>query len=396
MNRLITMCNVDLLQWTIAAVIVLIFVSISVGTIFLMMYTYRKFRAMCEKKRGKGEDCINIITLIMCSLIVVALIIFMVIIIIHANTPLLFSDFTLKRFGLLGDYFGGFIGTFVAAIVAIYAIRTYKSERELQKEASVSAMLSTMLELHKQNVNEIEITYYQTSTRKYKGREAFIVLYKELNEIYEVVIGAINNIILTAPQQYEQWSSDKNKKKLAHALSYGYFFYGVESYIITREAGTPLFQICEEVRAIASELLPEKMRELHRHSILGHYFRHLFNMVNYIDTNNFTDNYEKKAFFVKLIRSQLSDYEQILLYYNSLSTLGANWNKPLRRNKIDEMNLICKYKILKNCPYYVDYLGIHPMEMYVAEEKVWQNENGELLFETDPQGQLQALDEILK
>ena len=358
----------------------------------------KKFLRACAKviNNAVPQDGLSVIGAISILLLLITISTFLLLLTTRWADSSNYHEFGLQRLGQIGDFSSGVIGTLIAFIVAIYAIRTYKLERQQQNEASVSAMLSTMLDLHKQNVSEIEVTYYHTAKKKYKGRDAFEVFVSELREIYGVVYEAINKIIAQGPEQYGEWSSESNKKRLAHMLSYGYFFYDVDTYLITDEGGSALFMLSEMVRAEARQKIPEKMQDLQRHMILGHYYRHLFNMVNFIDKHSFTSKYEKKSFYVKLIRSQLSDYEQILLYYNSLSTLGFDWNKPLGKAEIDEMNLICKYRLVKNCPYYIPYFGIDPRtEMYEKEKQAWWKKK-ELFLETDPQGQKRTLDEMVK
>lgn len=358
----------------------------------------RKFLRACAKviNNAVPQDGLSVIGAISILLLLITISTFLMLLTMRWMDSSNYHEFGLQRLGQIGDFSSGVIGTIISLIVAIYAIRTYKLGRQQQNEASVSAMLSTMLDLHKQNVSEIEVTYYHTAKKKYKGRDAFEVFVSELREIYGVVYEAINKIIAQDPEQYGAWSSERNKKRLAHMLSYGYFFYDVDTFLITDEGGSTLFMLSEMVRAEARLKIPEKMQNLQRHMILGHYYRHLFNMVNFIDKNTFTTKYEKKAFYVTLIRSQLSDYEQILLYYNSLSTLGFDWNKPLGKAEIDEMNLICKYRLVKNCPYYIPYFGIDPRtEMYEKEKQAWWKKK-ELFLETDPQGQKRTLVEMMK
>lgn len=69
---------------------------------------------------------------------------------------------------------------------------------------------------------------------------------------------------------------------------------------------------------------------------LGHYFRFLFNFFRYIDNEVMEE--EKREFYVKLVRSPLSDYELVLLFYSCLSELG--------RNKF--YNYVEKFALLKN------------------------------------------------
>jgi len=57
---------------------------------------------------------------------------------------------------------------------------------------------------------------------------------------------------------------------------------------------------------------------------LGHYFRHLHQSYKYL--NNHPDLTEKEKYeYGKLYRAQLSTDEQILLFVNSISSLGMNW-----------------------------------------------------------------------
>ncbi len=70
------------------------------------------------------------------------------------------------------------------------------------------------------------------------------------------------------------------------------------------------------------------------HSVLGHYFRTLYNIVKFVDRSDI----DNKKFYVNLVRAQLSTYELLLLFYNCLSGLGRDKFKPL----------VKKYELLKH------------------------------------------------
>lgn len=313
----------------------------------------------------------------------VAILVFITIINIHFFWPSYLPNISLTRFGQLGDFFGGFIGSFIALVVAIYAIRTYKLEQQLQREASLEGMLATMLELHKQNVKEIKIKKTGKKDEFIEGRDAFEQMYEELKSIYVKVEKAIKEEVNDKRDEYVQYCDETKQKKLAHILSFGYFFYNASNYTIVSNNGLKCLY------DKASKKVPAIYRQLNRHIVLGHYYRHLFNMVNFIEKNEHIKTYNKKEKYIKIIRSQLSDYEEILLYYNSLSHLGADWNKSPReqQEKVhkENMSLICKYRLLKNCPSYIQYFGIEPKETYKEEIKVWKEEEKEMFFETDPE-----------
>ncbi len=68
-----------------------------------------------------------------------------------------------------------------------------------------------------------------------------------------------------------------------------------------------------------------------------HYFRNLYRIFKYIDTTDLIDQNERYQ-YACIVRSQLSDYELIMLFFNCLSDNGKEKFKPL----------IEKYAILKN------------------------------------------------
>jgi len=72
-------------------------------------------------------------------------------------------------------------------------------------------------------------------------------------------------------------------------------------------------------------------------SRLGHYFRHLYEMVRYIDRNGG----ERAEEFAGMLRAQLSNHEQALLCLNSLSTIGAAWKNE---------GLLVRFRMIKNLP----------------------------------------------
>jgi hypothetical protein len=92
---------------------------------------------------------------------------------------------------------------------------------------------------------------------------------------------------------------------------------------------------------------------------LGHYFRHLFQTVKYVNEQSFL-NYEEKYEYIKILRAQLSTYEQSIFFFNSLSFMGLawelepeytkKWNKRDHNTAISNSQLITKYNLIKNLP----------------------------------------------
>lgn len=68
------------------------------------------------------------------------------------------------------------------------------------------------------------------------------------------------------------------------------------------------------------------------HSDLGHYFRNLYYVVRYIENCKIRDS-EKKE-FIKILRSQLSNYELLLLAYNGLHPYGEKFYPYLEKYEL--------------------------------------------------------------
>lgn len=112
-------------------------------------------------------------------------------------------------------------------------------------------------------------------------------------------------------------------------------------------------------------------------SKLGHYFRHLFQTVKYIDKQliSFEDKYD----YVKTLRAQLSNYEQYLLLLNSISFLGRGWDL---KHEQAYYKLISKFNFVKNIPftkykykingqeYCLDFQMFYPLVQFEFEHKV--------------------------
>lgn len=105
---------------------------------------------------------------------------------------------------------------------------------------------------------------------------------------------------------------------------------------------------------------------------LGHYFRHLYQTVRY--TNEQEDlSYKEKYEYIKLLRAQLSNYEQAILFFNSLSQLGRKWEMDAVVNENCEgytradFELITKFNLIKNIPFGAQ-LGIEPYCYYPRVE----------------------------
>lgn len=308
-----------------------------------------------------------------------------VLVLLHHYVPYMHL-WSITNFGLIGDFVGGVISTLFAIAAAMYVIKTYKKQLRDRKFHRFEATFMRMLELHKQNVSEINIkSHIEVSTgQNYNGRYAFPIMYKELALIYDETGKAIVTFLQNNPHiRYNTWRNPELMIDLAHKLSFGFFFYDVNGYQLTRDKNEPLYDLTVGVVQILKQSPQMKdYLNLSRNIVLGHYFRHLYNMVKFVDDSKSLHNFKEREDYCKLIRSQMSDYEQIVLYYDTLSPLGAAWIQPLGVSDVENMSLLCKYRFVKNCPCFLSYFGKDLGSVFAVEDKAWRD-RGERFFETD-------------
>lgn len=312
------------------------------------------------------------------------------------------SDSTTR--GLFGDSFGAvnalvsalaFAGMIVAFVLQRYELRLQRKElrdnrAEMRRQTIqfktqnanlvIQRLENTffhMLELHKQNLQEINI-------QGIKGRDAFIMLLDQLKRIYNAVEYATNEIkthsligVLRSETPHDilySWSQIK-VKHFNIEYAYGLFFYG-EDFHITYKSTDETRIIEDAVLKLSGDKIFEAYNLVHNSqkqgasASLGHYYRHIYQTVCFID-NQINLAPEAKYEYVKMLRAQLSDYEQILFYYNAMSLMGYPWLEK----KEDGLSLITRYRMIKNIPHFFHYFFVDPREQFKDEIALWKEKH---------------------
>ncbi len=295
-----------------------------------------------------------------------------------------FHLWSLTNFGVMGDFVGGMIGTLMATAAALYVIKTYLHQIKQDSKNDKKTAILHMIKLHKENVDQLRIvSMIGGESQTYEGRYIFPILFQELQFVYDKTFTAINQFLTKNNDvRYNAFREYNTMVNLALRLSYGFYFYDL-SYHLTRDKNLPLYDITKEVVAILTrDQAMNYYKSLHRNIVLSHYYRHLFNMVKFVDDSRSELKFKEREQLCIIIRSQLSDYEQVLLYYNVLSPLGVKWIEPLGKNEVDEMCLLCKYRLIKNIPCYISYFGKDPASVFRVEDKAWRDKDDKF-FEVD-------------
>ena len=230
--------------------------------------------------------------------------------------------------GLFGDFVGGYFGTIFTLCSAVLLYATLKSQIQSAQRLSFESRFHELLRLHRENVAEIKVG--DTS-----GRSFFDWVWKEYRLIYS--------------NRHGDFPPDQHSELQRITIAYYCVFFGTDG----NDEDSLHSYVEEESRHTDWAVIPYIISRSKQHtsnfpyqpfnghqSVLGHYYRHLYQTIKYIDTREFLTETEKYE-FAKTLRAQLSNHEQALLLINSLTPIGRNW---LRKGYLK------KYKLAKNIP----------------------------------------------
>lgn len=274
-------------------------------------------------------------------------------------SPYLFTNAAFSKYydftntGQIGDTIGGLMSPFInlsAVIVTglafymqyranklqvqIFTDQIKQTERQFKKEQlyqetqnkikQFESQFFEMLRLHKENVDELNIISVVNGKQVAK-RQAFVTMADE----FKTFLSYINFDHLPFVQEYQ------------HAFDI--FFWGWNSDYVDIDALSSSWHRIIDGPNETDYSYPIDFREYKGYSSsLSHYFRHLYLMVKFVAYSDVVTDYNSKMKYLKILRAQLSNHEQIMLFYNWLSVgYGGAWEN-------DENRFFTEYKIIHN------------------------------------------------
>lgn len=234
--------------------------------------------------------------------------------------------------GTFGDYVGGVIGTLFGLISVVFIYFTFEDQRNTSKREKFENKYYELIKLHRDNVAEIGIG------RDF-GKKVFILILREFREILPLIkdLNIKLSLHLDSMQIIEVayislfYGTGPNSTRILKKSLSSYKIHFLDDLVDELEKFKGVTKIKRTFKYVPFE---------GHQSRLGHYFRHIYQTIKFVDSQTFINAKEKKE-YVKTIRAQLSNHEQALLLLNSLSKLGKSWNNE---------NLIKKYSLVKNLP----------------------------------------------
>lgn len=282
--------------------------------------------------------------------------------------------------GQVGDFIGGVVGTFVSFVSVLLLILTLREQQNENRKASFEQTLTQMINRYNNILSEIQIHHNDGSV--IKGRVAITEIVNRFMYMLGIVIDCVFKNIHNNDNLKKSYDDEK-ANRIAIKLAYGYFMYGYRDYHITKNRNKPIYLLNVDVTSAISNFSEDQLKfwEYAFSNQLGHYFRCIFSIVKYVAHQKWLCEDDKYQ-YVKQLRSVLSDKEQILLYYNALSDLGEQWVTPIGKTKISEMCYMARFRMIKNIPYYFEYIGINPKYFFRTEIAAYEKLNKKF-FEID-------------
>lgn len=142
-----------------------------------------------------------------------------------------------------------------------------------------------------------------------------------LSQSFETTVFSLLNAHGSIIQDIDvQGSNGAIRRKGRDCFRY-YFKRGLKKYYEEEILANPTVLEGEIIKLAFMRMYSE-----HRHN-LGHYFRFIYNIFRYIHESSI--DRKEKLRYCRIVRSQLSDYELLLLFYNGLNKYGEEKFKPL-------------------------------------------------------------------
>jgi hypothetical protein len=278
------------------------------------------------------------------------------VIFIFRTTKLNFGPINTEIWGHYGDVISGTVGTIFALVGVLFLIINLTEQRRISSRQQVETRFFELVQLHRENVKELE-------SKGKAGRAVFVDIKDEFHELHD--------IIQSSYTKSDSMKSESEWKMDCVRIAYLITFFGVDNssthylqrlineIIIPNAAQKKFKSDCldhlidnHKIQKANKEnivTLPFLNYDGHQ-SRLGHYLRHLFQIVTYINDQPpglFT--YQEKYNYIKTLRAQLSTHEQALFLYNAISPLGYPWELDPQIIDINQ-KLITKYNLIKNLP----------------------------------------------
>ena len=283
--------------------------------------------------------------------------------------------------------YGSFLGG-VATVISIYYL--YRTLRDQGRQFQIQNFEGRFVELIRFNRNAVtQMSCIDTSKRgepKFDGKSVFEIFCRQIEEAIKIVTEFvegkvdIKELYLDPSERYEAdksvWGENLLCKHNIINIAFLVTFFGVRSNGCDLLRTKYLSQYKSEEIEKLLRIFRLKLSVTHDKSNdskegnpvtesevvnnenkyfegfqydLGNYFRTLFQCVKYVNKQPFL-SFQEKYEYVKMLRCQMSNAEEMVLFYDTISDLGMAWEYDKKNRNDINKQLVTKYNIIKNIP----------------------------------------------
>ena len=283
--------------------------------------------------------------------------------------------------------YGSFLGG-VATVISIYYL--YRTLCDQGRQFQIQNFEGRFLELIRFNRNAVSqmscIDTSKSGEPKFDGKSVFEIFYRQIEESIKIVTkfieskADIKELYLDPSERYEVdksvWGENLLCKRDIINISFLVTFFGVKrnGYDLLRTKYLSQYNPMEIEKllhifrsklsvahdnpdnskagnpVIESETINNEYKYFEGFQYnLGNYFRTLFQCVKYVNKQPFL-SFQEKYEYVKMLRCQMSNAEEMVLFYDTISDLGMAWEYDKKNRNDINKQLITKYNMIKNIP----------------------------------------------
>jgi hypothetical protein len=334
----------------------------------------------------------------------------------------------LAHFGAFGDFIAGTVGTLFSLAGFFFLFLTFQDQKENFKRERLESNFFEMIKFHRDNVNELQFTYYEPEINKLstnrvtaEKRKVFKLIFVQFKQAWEELkhffdeqeLGNIykseylnklkrNQVLIDRKIDLKQYAqidiiyliiffglSKEDRMTLSNIFKEKYnenFTNSILDFAILKPKVDSAYwlkweslnKLSEKINIFDAIIKRRKNKDytnswlgenehpyLHFYADdyekyygghqfrLGHYYRHFYQTVTFIDKEKSLD-FNSKYGYIKILRGQFSNYEQIIFFLNSISSIGRTFELENKINPQEAINfnkhLLTKYNLIKNIP----------------------------------------------
>ncbi len=273
--------------------------------------------------------------------------------------------------GQYGEFIAGVVGAVFSLVGVVFLFTTFKQQNDSFQRERFENQFFEMMKIYRENVDEMHYLPPDEDDKNsfQEGRKVFVKINREILRAFRLIrrfatrtavsFDEVDVISIANLTVFFGLSNEGATMLSNYFKKHGY----------DRKYPTVIKYIFTTLRRERAQYAgAANIKYYGGHQIrLGHYFRHLFQTVLFVHSQEFLTRQEKYN-YVKLLRGQMSTYEQAVFFYNAVCPMGYVWELKYR-----DLNYNFKINPKTKLRYEVDGREVTKQDLLITEYRLIQN-----------------------